>query len=321
MDTALQSFLVAVPQAAAIWLVMLAVAVVGAAALSVPGRQRSAADPDTPTRRGADARGATDDPGWADRYADEVTVAADRAAATARRRREEWELAQQAVQEAWATFDAAERTARRSAAAAALPVAATEPTPAELADRERYLHRAATAACRRRELTMHELNDILAHRGGWDPTLHPVLQEVALRRAVRERCRAAYVEAEARERQAWHTAEVAASALGSLREEACAARLRVGQERTAGQLWWAEQWAPEPSTTQPLPALSEATIALPSVPVTAVPSPSAAGTRAAAPATPALPAVALPAVVLPAVAVAAVSQPVEPARAAQLATS
>ena len=294
VETALHSFLLNVPRAAAIWLVMLIVAVFAVVALSRSGVRVAAepdvADPDPtrpdpirpdpirpnsirpdPTRRhpartdGAQAEEAlsnpragraapvADDRDWAHRYADEVAVAAERAAATAQRRRAEWERAQDAVDEAWAAFDAADRAVRRTAAAAALPVFDDARTPAEYADRERFLHRSATAACRRHELSIHELNDVLAHRNGWDPTRHPVHQEAALCKAVRDRQFMAYREATTRERQAWHTAGVAAAALRSLREEAAAARLRLNEHvPTPGQLWWAEQWSTaEPAVGDP----------------------------------------------------------------------
>lgn len=272
VQTALHSFLLSVPRAAAIWLVMLTLAVLAVAVLSRPNL-RLAGDPDAAvddpsgtdaagdpagqrhdradgSPPGGDAdprRGAPDHRDWAHRYADEVAVAAERAAAMAQRRRAEWERAQDSVDEAWAAFDAADRALRRTARAAALPLVAETRTPAEYADRERFLHRAATAACRRHELPIHELNDVLAHRNGWDPRLHPVHQEVALCRAVRDRQFTAYREATARERHAWHTAGVAAAAVRSLREEAAAARLRLGEHvPTPGELWWAEQWSPEP---------------------------------------------------------------------------
>ena len=342
-ETVLHSFLLSVPQAAAIWLIILAVAVITAVALLAPGR-RSAGDRDTPGWRDGDTPGsAAAERAWADRYADEVTVAADRAAATARRGRAEWERAQEALSRAWAAFDAADRAARRSAEAAAFPVHDTGCPAAELADRQRYLHRAATAACRRREIGVPELNDILAHRDGWDPRRHPVLQETALRAAVRERSLTAYREAVARERQAWHTAEVAAAALRSLREEACAARLRVGRQQTAGELWWAGQWdtavadttvllptvtATEPDATVPLPVGR----VLPAVPVVAarrspspvdeedvtVPLPAATRPAGAVPAAP-LPAEALPVGSLPVGSLPAGSLPAAPMPADALA--
>jgi hypothetical protein len=201
-----------------------------------------------------------DDRAWSRRYADEVAVAADRASVTARRARLAWELHRDAVQDAWQAFDAADRAATRASLAAAFPLPRTALTRAELADRQRYLHRTATAACRRRELSIRELNDVLAHRAGWNPRLHPVRQEAQLRRAVRDRLFAAYREADAAERAAWHAAGVASAAMCSLRAEARGAALQAGQVRVAAeQAWWAEQWTtaavrPHSATPAPEPA-------------------------------------------------------------------
>jgi hypothetical protein len=237
VESALHTFLVSVPQAAAIWISMLLAVAAAAAVMARPGRL-AAAPPDSTTEDTA-------------RYADEVAVAADRAAATAARQRAAWAAAREEVDAAWAAYEEADRAARRTAAASAFPVL-TSRRPGENADRERYLHRAATAACRRHEISIKQLNEALAHRG-WNPRLHPVAQEAALRTATREHRLAAYRRTTARERDAWYAAEAAAAALRSLRAEALAARLRIGQP--AGNPWWAEQWA----TTQPLP-----TVAVPS---------------------------------------------------------
>ncbi|BCJ55512.1 hypothetical protein Asp14428_69870 [Actinoplanes sp. NBRC 14428] len=134
------------------------------------------------------------------------------------------------MDEAWAAFDAADRTARRCTAAAAFPVLKQRRTRVEIADRERFLHRTAVAACRRKELSIAQLNEVLAHRDGWNPRKHPVAQETALRAAVREHRFAAYQAATERERAAWTEVEKAAAALRSLRAEAVAARLRVGRD-------------------------------------------------------------------------------------------
>jgi hypothetical protein len=235
VESALHSFLVSIPQAAAIWITMLLAVAVAATLLARPGRLATAAPAD-PT---------IDD---AARYADEVAVVAERAAATAARRRAAWEAAREEVDAAWTAYEDADRAARRTAAAAAFPVPARR-RPGENAERERYLHRAATAACRRREISIKQLNEALAHRG-WNPRLHPVALEAALRNAVREHRLAAYRTATAREQEAWHAADAASAALSSLRAEALAARLRT--DRPAGVPWWGEQWA----TTQPLPAVT-----------------------------------------------------------------
>jgi hypothetical protein len=261
VETALHNVLVSVPQIAAIWLIMLVVVLVSAMALAVPGRPRRA---DAPASAGRDPgphgsrrpdparwhRAAVDDRDWTQRYADEVAVAADRATVTAQRARAAWERSVEAVEQTWQAFDEADRAARRAAQVLPFGTLPSWPTPAELADREDYLHRAATAACRRQELSVSELNDVLAHRNGWDPSRHPVEQEALLRRAVRDRRYLAYRDATAAERQAWHAAGVASAAMLSLRDEARAAALQVGvADRTDSELWWAEQWTTEPVTT------------------------------------------------------------------------
>jgi hypothetical protein len=246
VETALQTLWTSVPQAAAIWITLLFVVVVAAAAVALPGRLAMIGEA---VRGPAEPEPEVDD---GQRYADEVAVAAERAAATAARTRAGWERAQLDVEAAWAAYDEADNAARRAAAASAFPIMRRRRAPGENRDRERYLHRAATAACRRRELSIGQLNDALAHRG-WDARKHPVLQEVALCNAVREHRLAAYRAATAREREAWQDAERAAAALSSLRTEAVAAKVRAGQGvRSAGAQWWAEQWA----STQPLPVVS-----------------------------------------------------------------
>lgn len=227
---------------AAIWMILLLAVAVVTALLALP-RTPAAARPRielAPVPRPADDLFRTQDDL---RYAHEVAVAADRAAATAARRRDAWTAAQDAVDAAWTAYDEADRAARRAAAAAVYPVIRRRRVPGENADRERYLHRAATAACRDREISIGQLNEALAHRG-WNPRLHPAAQESALRRAACDHRYATYLTAVDRERQCWAAAEQAATALASLRAEACAATVRVGvDERAADADWWAGQWA------------------------------------------------------------------------------
>lgn len=299
METALHTFLSSVPQAAAIWIAMLAVVAIAAVAVlrprraaPAPARRPGLIDPgraaDGAGRAGAatrnpgragegagcageaalnpghagdnavvadddalDARAAPGEDAVDARCADEIAIAADRAAATARRRRAEWDEAQAAVDAAWADYEQADRAARRVAAASAFP-ALTRGSAGTYADRQRNLHRAATAACRRREITIRQLNEALAHRG-WDPRLHPIAQEAVLCTTARQNRLAAYRQATARERAAWAACEAAAAALASLRAEALDAWVRVGERLPeAGAQWWAEQW----SATQPPPVLS-----------------------------------------------------------------
>ncbi|MET0422486.1 MAG: hypothetical protein ABW046_01335 [Actinoplanes sp.] len=235
METALNSFFVSVPQAVALWLLLLLGVALAVALLGLP--RKAPAAPLTPVQR--------DDL----RYAGEVTIAAERAAATAARRRAEWISAQEEMDAAWRAFDEADDKARRSAVAAAYPLLSKRRKPGDNADRQRYLHHAATAACRNRELSIAQLNDVYAHRG-WNPRLHPVVQESVLHGAIREHRRAVYQSAQVRERTAWETAELAAGALLTLRAEAAAAIARSGAgQPVADEHWWTDQW-----TTAEVPA-------------------------------------------------------------------
>ncbi|MCX4474672.1 hypothetical protein OOK41_30915 [Micromonospora sp. NBC_01655] len=224
MQTATSSVLLDVPQAAAIWLALLGVAAVAVTALVVRpdlfrsvigGRFREAAMPSRLEQAAEDRE--------RHRYAGEVATAAERAAATAQRLRAEWLSAQEEVETVWQACEVAEDAVRRLAAAAGLPRPHTERTPAEYADRERYLHRAALDAYWRRELSEEQLSDVFAHRNGWDPRLHPVEQELVLHRAVRDHLRTRQQAAREREQAAWRAAEQAVVAARSLREEAFAA--------------------------------------------------------------------------------------------------
>ncbi|MEU4558012.1 hypothetical protein AB0F72_06465 [Actinoplanes sp. NPDC023936] len=224
MDSALQSFLSAVPQAAAIWLtilLLLAVAVVSA-------RLPRATTPPAPEP--------DENP-----YAAEVESAVAEASVAAERRRAEWLEAQQAVDAAWTAYEQAEEDARRIGAATAFPLMSRRRKPGENVDRQRYLHRAATELCRTQDLSIGQLNDVYAHRG-WNPRLHPVQQEAALHAAVREHRLEAYRKVVAAEQAAWRGAEAAAETLRDLRAEAAAARLRGPASQAADQQWWSEQW-------------------------------------------------------------------------------
>jgi hypothetical protein len=258
----MHSFLVSIPQAAAIWITMLLAVAVAVTVLARPGRAVAPADP---TIDAASSRAVAPDPTIdaaslrdlgvvvgteADEARERATTTPrsgreeEGAAATAAHHRAAWEVAREEVDAAWAAYDDADRAARRTAAASAFRAPARR-GPGENADRERYLHRTATAACRRREISIKQLNEALAHRG-WNPRLHPVAQEAALCNAIREHRLAAYRAATAREQEAWHAAEAAAAALSGLRAEALAALLRT--DRPAGVPSWGEQRATMPST-------------------------------------------------------------------------
>ena len=224
MQTVLSAVLPDVPRAAAIWLSLLGVVAVAVAALLLrPGRLRL--DPAARIRNAAmpSQIEQAHEEREQSRYAQEVAVAAERATTTAQRRRAEWVTAQETVEAAWQAVEAAEAGVRRLGAAAAMPMPHTERTPAEYADRERYLHRAALDAYWRRELSVEQLSDVFAHRDGWDPQLHPVEQELVLQRAIRDNLAARHLAAREREQAAWRAAELAVAAARSLREEAHAA--------------------------------------------------------------------------------------------------
>lgn len=238
-ETALHYFYLDVPRAAAIWLALIAFALVALGALLSRTRRWRPEDVlwirEVARRRGRLAAQARD----LERYAQEVAIAADRAAGTAARHRAAWLTAQDEVESTWRVLDAAESRARRLASTAVFGSPRTPRTPAEYADRERYLHRAAMSACLRRELPVLELTEVLAHRNGWNPRLHPVAQEIVLSRIVRDRLMAAYRQAVEREAKAWHAAGVAQESARTLREEALAAAERARQSH---------RWLPQPAS-------------------------------------------------------------------------
>jgi hypothetical protein len=227
MQTVFSSVLPDVPQAAGIWLALLAVAAVAVVGLiarpqlfrSVFGDRISEAAMPSSLERAEELRERA-------RYAQEVAVAAERAATTAERRRTEWLAAQEAVEEAWQAYEKVEADVRRLAAAATLPLPRTVRTTAEYADRERWLHRAALDAQWRGEITVQQLSDVLGNRG-WDARRHPVEQELLLRRLVQDNLLARHQVAREREQAAWRAAELAAAAARSLRDEAYAATGRT----------------------------------------------------------------------------------------------
>ncbi|GIH05784.1 hypothetical protein Rhe02_38510 [Rhizocola hellebori] len=232
MNAVFLEFLHGLMQAAAIWLALLAVAVI---ALSVMVRRPAKRErlPEEQRVRGALLKRArlTAQYEELNRFADEVSVAAQRAAATADRRRAEWLAAQGRVQIAWEAYTACDDQARRLTAAAAIPAPRTPSTPAEYAERERFLHRAAMAACSHRQLSPLDLSDALAHRNGWDPRRHPVEQEMVLRRVARDGLLETYHAAAQQESAAWQVANTATVAARSLREEAYLAADRARQAK------------------------------------------------------------------------------------------
>jgi hypothetical protein len=234
----MHTFLLGVPRAAVIWVVLVVLAVLALGGLVAAG-------PRPPRRR--PRRPVSPEPAAAEltRYASEVAVAAERAQQTARRTRSAWLSTQDEAEAAWRAFAAADAEAGRLERTVGLPTPRTPRTPAEYADRERYLHRVAMAACAHSELSAVELSRILAHRDGWDPRRHPVDQEVLIRRAIRDGLRTAERAAVDRERAAWREVELTASAAASLRAEAMAAAERASALRPRGLA------VPAPTTRRP----------------------------------------------------------------------
>ncbi|WP_230415937.1 hypothetical protein [Micromonospora tarapacensis] len=122
MRTALSSVLLDLPRAAAIWLSLLGLVTFAVAGLLLRPRLlrfdagtriREAALPGRPAH--------SDEQRDQDRWAEEVTVAAGRAEATARRRRDEWLAAQDEAERAWQAYEVAEAGVRRLSGAAGLP--------------------------------------------------------------------------------------------------------------------------------------------------------------------------------------------------------
>ena len=142
------------------------------------------------------------------------------AASTAERRHAEYEEAQERVAATWRSYQEADtRLARARRATAFVSLEQVEP-----AERERSLRRAAQAAHRRGYLSDEQLLDALTHRNGWDPTLHPVEQELAIAKAsVRHHARL-HRDALDAEARAWHAAGIATAAARTLRQELLAAR-------------------------------------------------------------------------------------------------
>ncbi len=221
--TVLYQFLIEVPRAAAIWSVLLVLAL---GVLTVLVARPEPAGPVEKTTDQDAVRAATEEADLR-RYAGEVAVAQPVPGRTP---------SDGVRRGGWSRRMSAPRTPR---------------TPAEYAARERWLHRAAMAAHWRGDLTARQLTDVLAHRSGWDPRRHPAEQEAVLARVVRDNRLAAYRSAAERERDLWRAAELATEAARSLSAEAYAAaeRLRptrppVSGRATAGRPDLVPRWRP-----------------------------------------------------------------------------
>jgi hypothetical protein len=167
-----------------------------------------------------------EDAAHAVRYADELVVATGRAARVAALWREHAEQSAQRADTAWQAWqDAEQRLAvMRAASAYAMPDART---PAEYAERERFLHRAIGAAVDRGDLPAEALTGDC----GWDPSLHPVEQEHAVQQATVAHRHGLYQRAVMAEKAARHDARLAVATRDSLRQETAVAVARAGAVR------------------------------------------------------------------------------------------
>jgi hypothetical protein len=158
------------------------------------------------------------------RYADEMRVASNQAGLAAQRWQERHEQAEEQAVAAWLTWQEADSELTRLRAAAAFTNPWTAPTPAEYADRERYLHRTVHAASARGDLPAGALAE-----EGWDTRLHPFDQDVAVARATVAHRRECHRRAAETAVAAAHDANLAIRSRDSLRLECVAAALRAAQ--------------------------------------------------------------------------------------------
>ncbi len=246
-EAAKHDFLANLQHALLVWLALIALAAAGFTAVTAVANRglhlkqrwldRKARKTVRAERRIENTQSERQKVGELRRYAEEVGVAAERAAVMARRRHADWVAVQRTQDAAWRAYETADAEIRRFEEAARFPALAEEhEAPAdefEFAYRRRRLHRIATAAHERGEMSAEQLSDALFHRNGWDPARHPFEQDAMLRQVVRERRLRAYQEASTIERAAWRAADIAAAARRSLEDEAFAAALRARQAQPA----------------------------------------------------------------------------------------
>ncbi|MBT8227178.1 MAG: hypothetical protein HKP61_09655 [Dactylosporangium sp.] len=230
VNTAIHTFLIDSQEALAIWATLTIVALAAFTALAATARREwsgvARAGAGWARRRRAGLAGHAAD---RRRYADEIAVAAQRAARTARRRHDEWAAAQTSVGTAWTAFDTADARHRRTVLAASIPVPPRPLTPSDVSVRERHMHRAATEAFHRGDLSIDQLFDALASRNGWNPCRDPADQELIIGSIARYRRLQTYLSASAMERVAGHNAHIATSARRSLDDEAFTAEIQARQ--------------------------------------------------------------------------------------------
>lgn len=265
-QTAVHIFLTDFRGAVLIWLLLISVAALPFVVMSIPTREERRA---RKARRALKAAAARRKPENTQaelrRYADEVAVAAGRAAVMAERRRAAWAGVLRTQEATWRAYDDAVAAAQRALRAEAFTLADAAPTAEELAARRRYLERTATLALRRGDLTAVEFADILAHRNGWDPDAHPFQQDAKFSVLRRDRLRRACATLSSVEHSAWRAAEVAMAAQRSLSEEAAEAALRVRRVELRERAKAHRSWALPARAPRPAVAWSADTVVISAV--------------------------------------------------------
>jgi len=164
------------------------------------------------------------------RYAEELTVATARATRVAAQWREHAQQSELDATAAWQAWQDAEQRLSVIRVASAYPMPAAC-TPADYADRERFLHTAVRAAAGRGDLPADAVAEVLAGHGGWNPWLHPVEQERVVQEATVAHRRHLYRRATMAEKAARHDARLAGSARDSLRRETAVAVVQAAAVR------------------------------------------------------------------------------------------
>lgn len=160
----------------------------------------------------------------AQRYAQQARVALAQAEMVVQHRQESWDEAVQHTDDAWLTWQEAEQQATRGRAAASFTAPWSARTSTEHTDRARFLKRTLSEAVERGDLPATALS-------GWDPWLHPVEQEQAIRQAIADHRQQRHQLATAAEQSAWHDIQYAAATRDRLRVEALTAAQRAARSQ------------------------------------------------------------------------------------------
>ncbi|GAB2597370.1 hypothetical protein Aab01nite_72900 [Paractinoplanes abujensis] len=235
MNNVVAEMLLTTPAPAAIWATLWILTLPAVLVLANPEAMRNPGEAlrslarflRLPAGRGERKREAALEALAATQFAEEVRVAADRAALAAERWHERWEASTDEVTEAWQAWLDADARLRVRRAAAAFGTPWSAQTPTEYAARERFLHKAVRTAAGNGWLPAAAVADALAGRAGWDARLHPLDQELVVFRAAAGHLRDRYERAVAAEKTARHDATLARRTSDSLRQEAWIAAERA----------------------------------------------------------------------------------------------